>query len=303
MNLYVTDPEWHSLIIAYFFLGGIAAGAYAVACLARLLGDDDDRRATRTAYYLAFPLVSLCGILLILDLGRPERFWHMLIESETGWPLFKWWSPMSVGSWGLSLFGAFSLASFLGVLAEDGRFGLARFSGLATQLRKGRLGMLFELGGLLSAFFLGSYTGALLTASNQPTWAESTWIAPLFLASATSTGVASIVLAVRWLGRDVPEPAVGRLEQLDGFAMVLELALIVAVAFSLGVGSLRAFGAWPGVLVPAFVVPFGLLIPLLLRWKSFRGGTVLGAVMVLVGGLVLRAAIVGIPGALLMDYP
>ena len=73
-------------------------------------GDEDDRRAVRVADYLAFPLVCLCGLLLIVDLNRPERFWHMMIQSQTGRPMLKWWSPMSIGSWGLSAFGAFSFA-------------------------------------------------------------------------------------------------------------------------------------------------------------------------------------------------
>src|SRR5947209_79323 len=101
MNPYVADPHWHDLIIWYFFLGGIAAGSYALAALVELFGDEDDRRGVRAAYYLAFPLVCVCGMLLVIDLGRPERFWHMLLKSETLGPIFKWWSPMSVGSWGL----------------------------------------------------------------------------------------------------------------------------------------------------------------------------------------------------------
>ena len=79
MNRYVADPHWGGWIIAYFYLGGIAAGAYATAGMARIFGQESDRRGVRAADYLAFPLVSLCGIMLIIDLNRPERFWHMLI--------------------------------------------------------------------------------------------------------------------------------------------------------------------------------------------------------------------------------
>jgi len=147
LNTSVADPQWHGLIVWYFFLGGIAAGAYVMAALADLFGDIDDRPGVRVAYYMAFPLVGVCGLLLTIDLGRPERFWHMLIQSNTGWPMFKWWSPMSVGSWGLSAFGLFSFASFVGVLAEDGWLGLKRFSPLASRLRTGLTGRLFALGG------------------------------------------------------------------------------------------------------------------------------------------------------------
>src|SRR5262249_13348336 len=95
MNPYVASPHWEWYIVAYFYLGGIAAGAYAVAAMVGLWGKEDDREAVRVAHYIAFPLVTLCGLILTVDLGHPERFWHMLIQSETYWPMFKWWSPMS----------------------------------------------------------------------------------------------------------------------------------------------------------------------------------------------------------------
>ena len=142
INPWVADPGWHDLIVWYFFLGGIAAGAYVMAALADLFGDAEDRRGVRVAYYIAFPLVSVCGLLLTIDLGRPERFWHMLIQSNTGWPMFKWWSPMSAGSWALTAFGAFSFASFVGVLAEDGWLGSEAIlgPGLAAADRLDRAG-------------------------------------------------------------------------------------------------------------------------------------------------------------------
>src|SRR5437763_4617004 len=136
MNLFVADPHWGTWIILYFYLGGIAAGAYFTATLIELLGDEEDRELPRIGYQVAFPLVCLCGLILIIDLEQPLRFWHMLFKSEVvkaafaeGWPgsragwgtmshafLFKYWSPMSVGSWALSLFGLCSFLSFLGSL-------------------------------------------------------------------------------------------------------------------------------------------------------------------------------------------
>jgi formate-dependent nitrite reductase membrane component NrfD len=294
---YVASPHWHWLITAYFYLGGIAAGAYAVFTLAGLLGGEAERRAARGGAYLAFPLVCLCGLLLVVDLGRPERFWHMMIASETYRPMLKWWSPMSIGSWGLSAFGAFSFASFLGALAEDGWPGLGRFSTLAARLRGGWFGRLFGGFGLASAFFLGAYTGVLLSATNQPVWAETTWISPLFLASSASTGVAAVILFAAGRLRDVEEGAVARLEWLDGYAIVLELILLAAFAVSLGPLAARGFSRWPGVLIPAVVVPMGVVLPLAARSVPRRWSPYAAAASVLVGGLALRVAVVGMPEA------
>ncbi len=295
MDPYVASPHWHGLITAYFFLGGIAAGSYAVFTLAGLFGDETDQRAVRFAAYLAFPLVCACGIILIVDLNRPERFWHMMIQSETFRPMIKWWSPMSAGSWGLSAFWAFSFASFLGVLAEDKWFGPGRWAPLATRLRRGFLGRAFEVGGTLAAFFLGAYTGTLLSATNQPVWAQTTWLSALFLASSASTGVAAIILLARWKGRNVPHEVFDRLEWLDAYAIVLELMMIAAFAWSIGPPASRAFGQWPGLLIPAFVLPAGLVLPLAGRMSTRRWVAPLSSLGVLIGGLALRFAVVGMP--------
>jgi formate-dependent nitrite reductase membrane component NrfD len=295
LNPYVADPEWHGYIVWYFFLGGIAAGAYVIAAMVDLVGTPEDRRAVRCAYYVAFPLVNICGILLIIDLNRPERFWHMLIQSQTGRPMFKWWSPISVGSWGLAVFGAFSAASFAGVLAEDGRLGLQRFAPLAARLRTGWVGRLFAAGGAFAAFFLGSYTGVLLGASNQPFWADTTWTGALFLASAASTGIAALILLNRWLQPSLPHAVFERLERLDALAILLECGLLVTLALSLGNLAPSAFLNWPGVLIPVFVVPFGLLIPLVLKPLTSPRAAVVASILVLLGGFALRAAFVGLP--------
>jgi formate-dependent nitrite reductase membrane component NrfD len=299
---FVASPDWGHYIIWYFFLGGVAAGSYAVACMVRLVGGEADRRAVRVADYLATPLVAVCGLLLVVDLGRPERFWHMLIQSNTFRPMLKWWSPMSAGSWALSAFGMFSFASFVGALAEDGWFGLRRFSPLAARLRTGWTGRPFALGGSLSAFFLGSYTGVLLQASNQPIWSNTTWIGALFLASAASTGIAAIVILDHWLRLGVRESVIENLERLDTWAIVLELLMVAAMAVSLGPLARPALGNWPGVLVPSFVVPVGLVLPLALKWWKGTDGAVPASVLVLVGGYALRASVVGMPLPLLAGH-
>jgi len=73
-------PEWAWWLVWYFFLGGLAAGLYFMAALIELVGSERDRAMAKVAYYGAFPLAVVCGMLIILDLGRPERFWHMLIQ-------------------------------------------------------------------------------------------------------------------------------------------------------------------------------------------------------------------------------
>lgn len=301
MNLFVADPGWSWWIIFYFYLGGIAAGAYFAATIIDLVGREADHKVARAGYWIAFPLIAVCGILLILDLHRPERFWHMLFRSEVvhdaiakGWPwagagwsemvhapLLKPWSPMSAGSWALSLFGACSFLSFLGSLWPDGR--LARF------LRHGIFGKLLAIVGCLTGFFIASYTGALVTATNQPIWSDTSWVAPLFLASAASTGIAAMILLARFTGAD---PSVlHRLGNADLWAVWLE-----TVVFGLFIGSLSGLVGvmWhtpQGKLFLAGTALLALAAPLALHLLGSRlghTGVITAAFCVLAGGFVLR---------------
>jgi formate-dependent nitrite reductase membrane component NrfD len=287
----VASPEWEWWLVFYFYLGGIAAGAYFMAALIELIGSEEDRELAKVAYYIAFPLVAICGILLILDLGRPERFWHMLIQSETFWPMFKYWSPMSVGSWALFIFGGLSFLSFVGVLAEDGRFGLGRFSNLARVLHRGPIGLLFELAAAGVGFFIASYTGALLTATNQPFWSDSNLIGALFLASAASTGIATMILLRR---RSTARDSLERLETADSLAIGLELVMLAAFLISLGTLALPLISSPFGLLLLIGTGLFGLILPLVLRFlPRMRAGhnIVIPAALVLIGGFILRYSI------------
>lgn len=290
----VADPGWSWWIILYFYFGGIAAGAYFIGTLIDLFGIERDRPIAKAAYYLSAPLVAICGLLLVVDLTRPERFWHMIIQSNTWLPMFKYWSPMSVGAWALLLFGTFASASFVGALAEDGRFGLRRFSGLARYLHEGPVGTIFQVIGCLFGFFIASYTGALLSASNQPFWSDSPLIGALFLASAASTGSAALLLFLS-LRRNIPPDSVANLERTDRWAMLLELFLLIAFVVSLG-GLAPAFvGSIYGILLIVATLALGVIVPLALSWRTHPLGarnTTITAILVLIGGLVLRYALV-----------
>src|SRR5215469_2965931 len=109
-------PVWRWEIIWYFFFGGLAAGCYVIASIAALFGSREDRQVARTGYYLSLLAVLPCPVLLIKDLGRPDRFLHML-------RIFKVKSPMSMGTWGLVSFSFFSGITAVVQAAQDGLFG------------------------------------------------------------------------------------------------------------------------------------------------------------------------------------
>lgn len=255
------NPAWSWYIIWYFFVGGVAAGAYVMGALADLFGRDEDRRVAKLGYALAFPLVVICPILLTLDLGMPSRTLNMF-------RLFKWGSPMSVGSWALLGFGLVSLLSLWLVLRDKPG---------DRRLRR----VLAVPGGLLG-FFIASYTGVLLGATNRPVWVGNNWIGPLFLVSALSTGVAALALL---LARST---LVG-FRRVHLLATGFEALLLVLFLQSLGAGALVFLSGsfaplfWGGVVVAGMALPLGL--SLLVQARALEA---VAAILVLVGGFALR---------------
>lgn len=290
MNLFVADAHWGWWIIFYFYLGGIAAGAYFTSTLIEWVGNEEDREIAHIGYVIAFPLILVCAVLLILDLNQPWRFWHMLLDSETFRPHVRIGSPMSVGSWALSLFGTCSLLSFVASVRANGL--------VARWHASPRIGILLRVAGCVVGFFVASYTGALLTATNQPIWSDTTWIAALFLTSAASTGIATMIL----LGRNKTTIAtLGRLERADRWVITIELVVFLSFLGSLGVFLTELLDTISGKVLVVGTLLVGLLIPLLIHFRFGGRGkwSVTAAMCVLIGGFLLRWALLSVPSELL----
>ena len=193
---FTASPHWSWYIIPYFFVGGIAGGAYFLAALLEWFGRPEDRPVIRTGYSLAFWGALVSGALLTLDLGRSLRFWHMLFQSNNlPHLMFKSFSPISFGAWALLLFGA---CAFISWYSDKTGTAFAK--------------LMAAVGGLFG-FILAGYTGVLLSVTNRPIWADSPWLGALFLASGASTGAAALVLFAP--GRGATQSSLRWLESFD----------------------------------------------------------------------------------------
>ena len=286
-TFFTASPHWTWYIIPYFFIGGIAGGAYFLAAILEWFGRAEDRPVIRTGYSLAFWGAILCGLLLTIDLGKPLRFWHMLFQSEN-FPrlMFKSWSPISFGAWAILLFGACAGLSLLGAWSEEGRVRAPAAQMLrgGTTLAK----LVAAVGGLLG-FFVAGYTGVLLSVTNRPIWADSPWLGALFLASGASTGMAAISL-ILFLTGGASGDGFGKIKKADRYSMLIEL---VVLAIFLGVLGSAARPITTGHMAPLFwggLIGLGLVVPLALEFvgKRARVLTAVSAVLVLVGGFILR---------------
>jgi formate-dependent nitrite reductase membrane component NrfD len=278
------SPHWPVLIDIYFFLGGLAGGAFVFATAAQLLGPRRYRDVVRAGYYVALAALLPCPLILIVDLGVPSRFLNMLARFNTE-------SPMSMGAWALLGFSACAFLAALFTLLED----LGRGRDLITAKRLvGVLGSAF-------GFFLAAYPGVLLGASARPLWTEGHALGALFLAVGASTGAAAIALILMVVGRAADQVASVRVMTL--VALVIQLVALVVFVGSVGssgsvasTAALRAltsgrFAAlfWGGAIVLGSVIPLVLGV-LALRRRSF-GLTAVASVLVLVGGFLVKYVI------------
>jgi protein NrfD len=291
-TFFTAAPHWTWWIILYFFVGGIAGSAFFLASLLHLFGRPADRPLVRLGYYLAFAGAILSGLLLPIDLDRPERFWHMLIQSNTGQPMFKPWVPMSVGAWGLLLFGLFAFLAALAAASEDRpNVRLLQSAPVRALRRRGPSAVTVVLGSILGLFIAG-YTGVLLAVTNRPIWADSTLLGLLLLVSGASTGAAALILLAIW--RRSGHPA--SLDWLGWFdRRALWLELLVLILFLVSLGSVaRVFLGWWGLVLLLGVIGVGILTPLLLERRTGRHGPshlVRRASLVLLGGFLLRVVV------------
>jgi formate-dependent nitrite reductase membrane component NrfD len=192
-------PVWTWEVPVYFWTGGMAAGASFVAMACDLAGDE---RSARLARRVVLGALAPSPALLIMDLGRPGRFYNML-------RILKPRSPMSMGSWCLTVFGALGSAAVGADLL--GRRRAARALGGANAV---------------VGAYLGSYTAVLLASTAVPLWARSRlFLGPIFVSTAVLTGAAATRLVLVADGLPPGHPTRDALGRVENGAMAAELLL------------------------------------------------------------------------------
>jgi hypothetical protein len=152
----VKPSPWEADIPAYLFSGGLAAGSSLLAAGADLTGRPSLRRAGRIG---ALGALGFSMAALVHDLGKPSRFLNMLRTA-------KLTSPMSVGTWILSLYGPFAGAAAAAEVVDL----------LPERARRGPLRLLSAVGrpaGVvagLTAPPVAAYTAVLLADTATPSW-------------------------------------------------------------------------------------------------------------------------------------
>ena len=279
----IKHAHWTWQIPIYFWIGGLGAGTQLFATVAQLLGHEDEA-LTRVSRYTVLFTMLVSPVLLIWDLGRPERFYNMM-------RILKLRSPMSTQSWSLFAFGNLGGLIAARQAAEDGLLlGDNFLSRLVVRLVPARLLTVLVLP---FGLFVGFNTGNLVSATSVPIWARN-WMlmGPTFLASGLSTALSWLSLVLH-LGRWGEAKTLRVLHRAEKAVILIESLLIAASLVRMSRWSKPLFSKQVAPLFVGGTLIGGILAPMaLLFGKESRPKSILGSTLALAGGLAFRFAII-----------
>lgn len=285
---------FNNLIVAYLFLGGMGAGACTVLSVmsfvflrsksttfrTRALSSIACRRLFGFGFLLAAAVCTVGAFCLLADMRRPDEVLVLLVS-----PTF---TVVSVGAYVL---GATILCAVVSGLAWLGVFKAQR-----TALR------LVAAAQVVLALAVMTYTALLLMSFWSVPFFSTPLIIALFLASSLSCGMAAVVLCAvitRVWGSFMV--SMRRLALADAAIIAVEafvLTAFVVVGYQVAPESMArlisgelAVAFWAGLVVAGLAVPFVLYMAEC-AVPSAHVNPVLPAVLVLVGGFMLRWCIV-----------
>ncbi len=310
------DFHWNILIVIYLFTAGVSAGAFVISGLATYLGGAKYKRISRIGAMIApWPLMFGLGM-LVFDLTKPLQFWWLFLTVQ-------WTSPMSVGSWLLTFFSLLSIIYFLLWIPRPWRdllriptqwgdvFSPKQWQPM-TRRAVGIARRVIAAVGFPVGLGVGMYTGVLLGAiPARPLW-NTPMVAQLFLFSAMSTGVATVLLIAALVrdksGSDHLHHERHFLVSVDAVLIVFEIFIIIpfflhqalntwssAESVNLITGGAYTLPFWVGVILLGLLVPLAIegfeLYPVVWREAAVKYSRLWGGVsaaLVLVGGFLLR---------------
>jgi Fe-S-cluster-containing dehydrogenase component/formate-dependent nitrite reductase membrane component NrfD len=251
---------WGTAVAAYLWTKGLAAGPFGILAAAGLAADPGGGLAPLLVGGVSLVGLGLTALLLVADLGRPERFWRILLA-----PQLRSWLAI----------GAYILVAYGGLL---GLWLLATAAGLDPAVR-GPLGGLAAVG----AFAAALYTAFLFGQCE----ARDLWQTPLvglvLLAQATLLGGVVLVAVAAVLGGSTVLVGPGRLALLVG-----GLGHLVALVG----GEALARHPTPNARAAAHLLVRGRH-----RAAFWLGGVVGGGLLPIVAALALGDAVLPLAGA------
>ena len=290
----------------------VSAGAFSLCAVVYLLGMKRFQPVARTATFIGLLGYTMAILTLMLDIGRPDRFWHSMV----------FWNEHSL-LWEVTM----CVTLYLGVLLLEALPIFANFEWLRSRWPKlasmlanvHHLAPILAIAGLALSMLHQSSLGALYgVLKARPLWYRPD-ISVLFIISAVAAGMALTVFASMLSARltrraSVDDNLLDRIAQIVGWILVLYLyfrfwdALAMTYTYQPGrteglqllTGGPLSFNFWVGEIFLGIVVPLFLLLNKRTRalplWRML-------ALLLVVGGVVAYRWDTNISGLLIvMSY-
>lgn len=182
--------SWGLYIANFTFLVGLAAGGVMMVIPAYLYHDEEMHDLTLIGELLAIAALIMALMLVVCDLGRPDRFWHLL----PGLGRFNF--PVSMLTWDVIVLNGYLLLN----LHICGYLLYMRFLGRKPNPR---WYVPFVFISIVWAISIHTVTAFLYCGlGSRPFW-NTALLAPRFLTSAFVSGPAFIIIAILVLRRAV----------------------------------------------------------------------------------------------------
>ncbi len=230
------EIHWSLLIVVYPYITGLVAGAFILASLVKVFNIKEVQPTYRLALLTALAFLLVAPMPLLLHLGRPERFYEILLTPNvtSAMAMFGFvyaWYLMGV----LLLEVWFEYRRDLVVLGgrERGamRWVYRALSLFSTDISEAALAFdrkairAITIIGIPSAFLLHGYVGFIFGSVKANPWWGSVLMPIVFLMSAIVSGIALVIFLYMVLAAIRKEPV--DMECLDTITSYLFYAVIV----------------------------------------------------------------------------
>ena len=275
-------PGWHGLVAWDLLFNNLTTGLFLFAAVGELALPGLLAPVAKAAYPVALVFLLTDLMLLVLDLGDPLRFHHML-------RVFKPSSPMSLGTWSLTVY-SLPLTLIVAIEAAQALNLLPPGSIVLEWVRK-----LAVIVGFLPAFGSLAYKGVLFSTSSQPGWKDARWMGGFMANSALMLGCAEMLAVSVLTGHSKAAASLRTVLMLLLPLNIIPAGLLFAEFHKT---LLRLYRDRQVYLASVLLFVGGTLIPLVLLLMGDSAPGILGAAsLILLGSLAIRSLIIKIPHA------
>lgn len=215
--------SWGLYIANFTFVVGLAAGAVMMVIPAYLYDDHEMHDVVLVGEILAVAAIAMCTLFIVVDMGRPDRFWHII----PGIGRFNW--PVSMLTWDVVVLNGYLLLN----LHICGYLFYQRFLGRRPKKQWYVPFVFLSIGWAIS---IHSVTAFLYSGLGGRTFWNSALLAPRFIASAFITGPAFVILllqALRYFGNlHIGDGPINTLKKVLRVTVLVNLFMLVSELFT-----------------------------------------------------------------------